>query len=154
MMMERHKHEIKEYQRKLIERQQKPKFSSVLLNYRKIEEHLARAKNYSEAHKMKSKADRLEEREIDEWNKQKQKEMFQQEHIFRAAKKQEFAALQKRVETGKKELDIQRRLALERLTQRCQNVKSELEKGHTRELIARKQALGIEVMIDRRSSRI
>ncbi len=113
-MMERHKDEIKEYQQKLIEKQQKPKFSTVLLNYRKIEVHLARAKNYNEAHKVKAKADRLEERETEEWNKQRQKEMFQQENIFRASKKQEFAALQKRIDTGRRELDKQRRLALER----------------------------------------
>ena len=63
-MKERHLDELKEFQQKLLEKQQKPKFSPVLLNYRKIEEHLARSKNYNDAHKVKAKADRMEAKEI------------------------------------------------------------------------------------------
>lgn len=113
-MKERHLEELKEYQQKLLEKQQKPKFSPVLLNYRKIEEHLARSKNYSEAHKVKAKADRLEATETEQWNKRKQNEMFQQENQFKATKRQELAALQKRIATGKEEQKKQRQFALER----------------------------------------
>ena len=43
-MKDRHLNELKEFQRTLLEKQQKPKFSPGLLNYRKIEEHLAKSK--------------------------------------------------------------------------------------------------------------
>mmetsp|Transcript_36517 Transcript_36517/g.76662 ORF Transcript_36517/g.76662 Transcript_36517/m.76662 type:complete len:241 (+) Transcript_36517:204-926(+) len=125
-MKERHLDELKEFQQKLLEKQQKPKFSPVLLNYRQIEEHLARSKNYSEAHKVKAKADRMEAKETEQWNKQKQNEMFQQENQFKAMKRQELSALQKRIKAGKEEQRKRRQFALERLMQRYTNVKNEL----------------------------
>lgn len=125
-MKERHLDELKEFQQRLLEKQQKPKFSPVLLNYRKIEEHLARSKNYSEAHKVKSKADRMEAKETEQWNQMKQKEMFQQENQFKAAKRQELSALQKRIRASREDQRKRRQFALERLMQRYQNVKSEL----------------------------
>lgn len=125
-MKERHLDELKEFQQKLLEKQQKPKFSPVLLNYRQIEEHLARSKNYSEAHKVKTKADRMEAKEIEQWNKQKQGEMFQQENQFKAMKRQELSALQKRIKAGREEQRKRRQFALERLMQRYTNVKNEL----------------------------
>ena len=125
-MKERHLDELKEFQQKLLEKQQKPKFSPVLLNYRQIEEHLARSKNYSEAHKVKTKADRMEAKEIEQWNKQKQSEMFQQENQFKAMKRQELSALQKRIKAGREEQRKRRQFALERLMQRYTNVKNEL----------------------------
>ncbi|KAL3802840.1 hypothetical protein HJC23_007617 [Cyclotella cryptica] len=134
-MKDRHLEELKEFQQKLLEKQQKPKFSAVLLNYRKIEERLARSKNYGEAHKVKAKADQTEAIEIEQWNAKKQKEMFQQESIFKAAKRQELRALQKRIKTGRESHNKQRQLALERLIQRYQNVKNELEASHNLERI-------------------
>ncbi|KAL9182754.1 hypothetical protein ACHAXT_004033 [Thalassiosira profunda] len=125
-MKERHLDELKEFQRRLLEKQQKPKFSPVLLNYRKVEEHLARSKNYSEAHKVKAKADKMEAKETEQWNTMKQKEMFQHESKFKAAKRQELSALQKRIKVGKEEQEKRRRTELERLMQRYANVKAAL----------------------------
>lgn len=125
-MKARHLEELKEFQRRLLEKQQIIKFSPVLLNYRQIEEHLARSKNYGEAHKVKAKADRMEARETAAWNKLKQNEMFQQEHQFKALKRQELSALQKRIRAGREEQRKRRQFALERLMQRYTNVKNEL----------------------------
>ena len=47
-MRERHASEIKEFQRTLLQRQQRPKFSRELLNLRRIQEHLAKQKDYTE----------------------------------------------------------------------------------------------------------
>tara|TARA_B110000305_G_C18799815_1_gene342129 strand:- start:31 stop:372 length:342 start_codon:yes stop_codon:yes gene_type:complete len=94
---------------------------------RNIQEHLAKAKDYTEAHKMKLKADALEAWEIEKWRNQKQQEMFQQEAKFKHNKQQELIALQKRIQTGREEQKKRRQLDLERLLQRYQNVKSELE---------------------------
>ena len=125
-MKERHLDELKEFQQKLLEKQQKPKFSPVLLNYRKIEEHLARYKNYNDAHKVKAKADRMEAKETEQWNKTKQREMFQQESQFKAAKRQELSALQKRIKTGREEQSKRRQIELQKLMQRYRNVQNEL----------------------------
>ena len=141
-MKDRHLEELKEFQHKLLEKQQKPKFSTVLLNYRKVEERLARSKNYSEAHKVKAKADRIEATEIEQWNEKKQKEMFTQEAQFKNTKRQELNALQKRIKTGRESHKKQRQLALERLIQRYNNVKHELGVSQNLELInAEKQGL-------------
>jgi len=144
-MKERHLEELREFQRKLLERQPRPKFSPILLNYRQIEEHLARAKNYGEAHKVKAKADRMEARETEQWNALKQREMFQQESQFKAAKRQELSALQKRVRAGREEQAQRRRLALERLTQRYTNVKNELRTAQKLDRIhVRRQSSGLK----------
>jgi hypothetical protein len=124
---ERHQGELREFQRKLLGKQQKPKFSRELLNLRKIQEHLAKQKDYTEAHKMKLKSDALEAWELEKWRNLKQQEMFQREAKFKHRQQQELLALQKRIQTGREEQKKQRQLDLERLLQRYQNVKSELE---------------------------
>lgn len=126
-MRERHLEELKEFQQRLLEKQQKPKYSQVLLTYRKTEEHLARAKNYSQAYKLKEKADRLQAKETEQWNKMKQKELFQKESQFKSSKRQELSALQKRINTSKEELLQRRALELQRLMRKYQNAKNELE---------------------------
>uniref|UniRef100_A0A7S2UZK5 Uncharacterized protein n=1 Tax=Fibrocapsa japonica TaxID=94617 RepID=A0A7S2UZK5_9STRA len=126
-MKERHMAELREFQRNLLERQQRPKFSRELLDLRKIQEHLARSKDYQEAHKIKLKSDALEAWELEKWKSQKEQEMLQKEAKFKQAKQQELIALQKRIQTGREEQKKQRQMDLERLLQRYQNVKSELE---------------------------
>ena len=155
-MKERHLDELKEFQQKLLEKQQKPKFSPVLLNYRKIEEHLARSKNYNDAHKVKAKADRMEAKETEQWNKMKQKEMFQQESQFKAAKRQELSALQKRIKTGREEQSKRRQIALGKLMQRYRNVSNELlQTQRLEQRCAEKEgvALGVLSSADRKSFR-
>ena len=124
---ERHQGELREFQRKLLGKQQKPKFSRELLNLRKIQEHLAKQKDYTEAHKMKLKSDALEAWELEKWRNLKQQEMFQREAKFKHRQQQELLALQKRIQTGREEQKKQRQMDLERLLLRYQNVKSELE---------------------------
>jgi len=126
-MRERHQGELREFQRKLLGKQMKPKWSRELLNLRKIQEHLAKQKDYTEAHKMKLKSDALEAWELEKWRNQKQQEMFQREAKFKHRQQQELLALQKRIQTGREEQKKQRQMDLERLLQRYQNVKSELE---------------------------
>merc|ERR1719272_1116906 len=126
-MRERHQGELREFQRKLLGKQQKPKFSRELLNLRKIQEHLAKQKDYTEAHKMKLKSDALEAWELEKWRNQKQQQIFQRETKFKHRQQQELLALQKRIQTGREEQKKQRQMDLERLLQRYQNVKSELE---------------------------
>lgn len=126
-MRDRHKIELKDFQQNLLQKQQRPKFSRELLNLRRIQEHLAKQKDYTEAHKIKLKCDALEAWELEKWKNQKQQEMFQREAKFKHQKQQELIALQKRIQTGREEQKKQRELDLERLLQRYRNVKNELE---------------------------
>lgn len=59
-MKERHGAELRDFQRMLMGKLIRPKFSKDLLNLRKIQETMARSKDYTEAHKLKLKADALE----------------------------------------------------------------------------------------------
>merc|ERR1711934_391931 len=80
-----------------------------------------------EAHKMKLKSVALEAWELEKWRNLKQQEMFQRKAKFKHRQQQELLALQKRIQTGREEQKKQRQMDLERLLQRYQNVKSELE---------------------------
>ena len=113
-MKERHEKEFEEFKKKLQSKQQKPKFSTELLNYRKIEEHLVKSKDYNEAHKTKVKADELESIETERWIKRKRKDMNRQENQFKHTKQQELSALMKRIQAGREEQKKQRKIALER----------------------------------------
>merc|ERR1711991_890780 len=69
----------------------------------------------------------LEAWELEKWHGERQKDLLQKEQKFKVAKQQELVALQKRIQTGREEQKKQRHLDLERLLQRYQNVKAELE---------------------------
>lgn len=126
-MKERHGSELREFQGSQLQRQPRPKFSRELLNLRRIQEHLARQKDYTEAHKIKLKCDALEAWELEKFQNNKQQDMFAREAKFKTQKQNELAALQQRIATGRDEQKKQRQLDLERLLQRYQNVKAELE---------------------------
>ena len=113
-MKKRHINELKDFQKKILAKQHKPKYSTELLNYRKIEEHLAKAKDYTQAHKIKGKADALEAVETEKWIRCKQNEMQRQENQFKNTKQQELTALQKRIQAGREENKKQRHVELER----------------------------------------
>lgn len=135
-MKERHQAELRDYQRRLIGRQVRPKYSKDLLNLRKIQETLAKQKeyvnlecwpafhpfisnplplySYAEAHKMKLKADALEAWELEKWHNQRQSDLLQKEAKFKQVKQQELIALQKRIQTGREEQKKQRHQDLER----------------------------------------
>jgi hypothetical protein len=78
-MLERHEGELRDYQARLLQQQSRPKYSRELLDLRRIQEHLAKAKDYAEAHKMKLKSDALEAWELEKWRNKRQQEMFQRE---------------------------------------------------------------------------
>lgn len=55
------------------------------------QEHLAKAKDYAEAHKMKLKSDALEAWELEKWRNKRQADLCQRESKFKHAKAQVFA---------------------------------------------------------------
>ncbi len=132
-MKQKHTEGLEEFRKQLLEKQMKPKFSTELLNYRKIQDHLAKAKDYTEANKVKLKADALEVVDLEKWQQKRQECISQQEENFRQLKLQEYSALQKRIQSGREAQKKQRNLEFDRLSQRYQNVKKELEAQHNLE---------------------
>lgn len=127
-MKARHRQELADWQKQIIgESQKRIKFSKELLNLRRIQEVLAKQKDYQQAALMKARADNLEAWELEKLGNRKQQDLFLKEQRFKKRQKSELEALMKRVETGREEQKKQRQLDLERLLQRYQNVKSELE---------------------------
>ncbi len=127
-MKSRHKEEFAEWQKSMISRShQRIKFSKELLNLRKIQECLAKQKNYKEAARTKHRADNLEAWELEKMGNKKQQDLFVKEQRYKKKQATELGALLKRIQTGREEQKKQRQMDLERLLQRYQNVKSELE---------------------------
>jgi hypothetical protein len=112
-MKQNHETQLQKYLEDLNKKQQKPKFSTDLLNYRKVEEHLVKSKDYVEAHKTKQKADELEAVEIERWTKRRRKDVNRSERQFKERKGQEIAALEKRLQTGREGGKKQRQFQLE-----------------------------------------
>merc|ERR1711990_982332 len=126
----------------------RPKFSKELLNSRKIQETLAKMKNYAEAHKVKLKADHLEQAELEKLRSQHAHKLAAQEMQFAQRQEAELQALEKRIETARQEHKIQRQQDLERLLQRYQNVKSELEAQQNIEKIRSEKYKGSSGMFE------
>lgn len=53
-----------------------------------LQEHLAKAKDYAEAHKMKLKSDALEAWELEQWRNKRQADLCQRESKFKHGKAQ------------------------------------------------------------------
>lgn len=126
-MKERHSLEMKQFHEQTDFSQVRPKFSRDLLNLRRIQETLARQKEYAEAHKVKVKADNLEAWEREKLRMEHAQGSQTRETKMRQHHTAELAALKKRIQTTREELKKQRQTELERLLQRFQNVKAELE---------------------------
>merc|ERR1739848_910859 len=104
--------DLQEFQEKLISKPLLPKFSKELLNLRKIQQHLARQKDYAEAHKMKLKADSLEGWELEKQQNERQQQMFKKEAAFKHKQGQERKALKKRITSGRETRKRQRQFDL------------------------------------------
>lgn len=142
-MKRRHGEDLAAWQKKMIAQSQKRvKFSKELLNLRRIQDVLAKQKDYQQAALMKARADNMEASELEKLGNRKQQDLFLKEQRFKKQQKSELQALSLRVQTGREEQKKQRRLDLERLLQRYQNVKSELEAQQNLERIRMEKYAG------------
>jgi len=132
-MKDRHILELEEYQHQLLSKAQKLKFSPELLKLREVQERLAKGKDYVSAQETKERADKLEAAETETWLQKKQEWISRQETNWKNTKQQELAALKKRIQSHQEKQRKQRNVELERLVQRFQNVKTELDKQHNLE---------------------
>merc|ERR1712000_689412 len=127
-MAEKHQHELEEFREKneaSISLTSKP--STELLNHQKIQGVLAKTKEYAEAHKVQQKCSQLEKDELEKWLKIRAHKLAAGETRFLTKQNIELQALKKKIQSGADEQRKQRALELEKLLQRYQNVKKELE---------------------------
>jgi hypothetical protein len=104
----------------------KPRFSAQLLNLRRIEQTLARAQNYTEAHKVKAKADNMELWELERMKGEVSKKFEAREAQIVARHENEMRALAKRIASGRQMQEQQREADLRRLLLRFKNLKADL----------------------------
>eukprot|EP00238_Polyblepharides_amylifera_P012326 CAMPEP_0196578164 /NCGR_PEP_ID=MMETSP1081-20130531/7115_1 /TAXON_ID=36882 /ORGANISM="Pyramimonas amylifera, Strain CCMP720" /LENGTH=417 /DNA_ID=CAMNT_0041897289 /DNA_START=11 /DNA_END=1260 /DNA_ORIENTATION=- len=133
LMIQRHAEDFCDMRRRSTEETLRPKFSTGLLNQRRIQATLAKQRKYPEAERVKAQADTMEEEELRRLNIQHQAKVNSQEEKLTLKQLQELEALRKRVKAGREEHKRQRQLDLERILQRYQNVKSALEKQQLKE---------------------
>jgi len=127
-MLERHSMELAEFHAEMTkENPTQPKFSKELLNLRKIQETLAKQKNYSEAYKVKLKSDKLMAQELERLQREKAEKYSKKEAQILSRHRSELTAMRARMERAKDELIRARKRELEMLLQRYQNVKRGLE---------------------------
>eukprot|EP01062_Namystynia_karyoxenos_P070796 TRINITY_DN66191_c0_g1_i1.p1 TRINITY_DN66191_c0_g1~~TRINITY_DN66191_c0_g1_i1.p1 ORF type:complete len:367 (+),score=159.88 TRINITY_DN66191_c0_g1_i1:90-1190(+) len=123
-MLEHHSMELAKFHGEMTaETPRKAKFSKDLLNLRKIQETLAKQKNYVEAQKVKIKGDKLEQAELERINRERGERYAKKEAQILARHRQELLAMRKRMERGRVELERARKKELEMLLQRYNNVK-------------------------------
>ena len=109
--------------------------SSELLNLRRIQINLAKQKEYKEAHQVQIRAQRLEKEEKSRYDEERNVKIMKSEEKLFQQQDNEMEALRKRIIAGENEQKKQRALELERMFQRYQNVKKELENQHKMEKI-------------------
>ena len=139
-MKVRHQQEFLDFQKDLrIRMPLRPKFSSDILNMRRVQNSLAKQNNFAEAHRIQKAADDLEANELVKLTSAWELKLQRQEDLFQAKQESELLALVKRVQTGQEEQNKVRKTEYDRLLQRYVNLKIELDKTHTKN----RKALGL-----------
>ena len=106
---------------------QEPKASSELLNLRRIQDQLARQREYADAHQIQLKAQELEKQEMDKHIQLRQKKMVSAEAKLIQQQQNQMHALRKKQDNLIREMTRLREREHEQMLQRYQNVKKELE---------------------------
>ena len=127
-MLERHSQELAAFRAEMADGEhRRVKYSKDLLNLRSIQQTLAQQRNYADAQKVKLKGDKIESLEFEKISREKAEIFARKEAQMLQQHRQELAALSKRMERGKLELERSRKKELEMLLQRYNNVRRGLE---------------------------
>lgn len=128
-LKERHKEALAKYMEQ-IEAETEPrqaKWSKELLNQRKVQDTLAKQKNYIEAAKVKDEIDVMERKEIAKWKALRSAKISSLEDQFKQKQHLEMSGLMARINANRSEHKQARKKELERLLQRYHNVKTQME---------------------------
>ena len=145
----RHEEELRTYQQKLLVRSAYPRHSKEYFNMRKIEEYLAKNKNYVEAAALREKADELAAWEEQRWNAERQADLLAKEANLKAKLRTELEGVKNRLTSNRAELARARRRDLEMLLTRYANAKSEVERGHKLERLKFDKEMALELKLIR-----
>jgi len=118
----------------------RPKYSKELLNLRHIESTLAQQKKYSEAQKLKAKADTMQKWELENLKKEWRKKVSSKQNAFVQRQQQELVAFRKRIEVGREHQKRIRQDRLNRILQRYQNIKAGLTRQQALEAVKESKA--------------
>lgn len=131
-MLERHAQELSNFRSDVARAQPRPlKYSKDLLNLRSMQRTLASMRNYADAERVKRKGDRIEAVECERLARDKGTTYDRREETILHRHRQELAALRKRVERQRMELERNRKRELEMLLQRYNNVRRDLAAQQT-----------------------
>lgn len=135
-MKEKHAEELAAWQ-EAIQHQfmLRPKLSRDLLNLRSIEDSLAKQKKYSEAQRVKMKADVMEQWELEHLKKGWRQKFLQKQANFVAKQIQERDAFKKRIEAGRIKQQRARHEKLCTVVQRYNNIKMGLARQQNLEAL-------------------
>ena len=124
----KHEQEIKDY-REDIEKNMVDNFkaSTELIQLISTQKNLAKQQEYQQAHLIQNKAQELEAKERMKYEQERDKKIILLENKIIKRQEVEMESLRKRIIAGENEQKKQRALDLERMFQRYQNVKKELE---------------------------
>jgi len=103
------------------------KQSAELLNLRKIQKDLAKQKNYEDAHQVQQRAQFLEEKEREQFSVACSKKILASEAQLMQRQQNEINALKKKLEGRMNETLKLREVEHNKILQRYQNVKKEIE---------------------------
>lgn len=103
------------------------KKSPELLSLISTQKNLAKQKEYREAHKIQIEAQELEKKEMQKYHQERQERVEKYERKIIQAQEKEMESLRKRIIAGENEQKKERALKLERMFQRYQNSKAELQ---------------------------
>lgn len=127
-MLERHSQELTAFHAEMTSAQHsRVKYSKDLLNLRTIQQTLAQMRNYADAQKVKLKGDKIEALEFERISREKAELYARKETQILSRHRQELAAMRRRMDRGKLELERARHRELEMLLQRYTNVRRGLE---------------------------
>jgi hypothetical protein len=129
----RHTEELRDYQQRLLSKDNQCRHSKEYYTLRDVQEKLAHGKNYAGAAKIKEKADELMAWEEEKHSNERQVDLLRREKLFKERLATEAEALRKRVAQGRAEASRTRQRDLERVLQRYNNVKGEVETRHRAE---------------------
>jgi hypothetical protein len=109
------------------------KFSAELLNLRKIQTNLAKQKNYQDAHQVQQRANEMEEGERQAYMELRHKKILSAEAKLMQKQQNEMNALKKKLEGRMNERLKLREVEHNKILQRYQNIKKEIESKQTLE---------------------
>ena len=145
-LRERHADELRDFQQRLLSHGNAARHSKEYYTLRDVQEKLAGGRNYAGAAKIKAKADELMAGEEEKHANERQVEMLNKEKLFKQKLAVEAEALKRRVAQGRAEANRARQTDLERILQRYNNVKGELE-AHQR---AERAKLDKEISLEKK----